>query len=219
MKLAIAQIFFLVACTDAYKHRFRRTSPSVNGKTECPCIGTSDKVEIDASSNAGFPHYNDVHYHENVGKQCGAWDKHVAATDDKPYTGDPTCTSDKASTHWCNKKWCYVDPCTCHLMAKRSSYFPTLKTTGDKLVFYSYATCLASDSYSCSSDDVTQNACPCWAANIATGGGGVCQDTATFGNNTVAKPSYCVNHNGDCKHQDLTTACTHNGETYNNKFL
>lgn len=46
-----------------------------------------------------------------------------------------------AQADWCNKKWCYVDPCNCDASdATKSDYFPGS-------LFYSYGTCGDKNTY------------------------------------------------------------------------
>ena len=60
----------------------------------------------------------------------------------------PDCAGDKPAG-WCKQEWCYVDPCECDLDVppKTSSYLPSGMVNG-KPVYFSYATCGTSDSYS-----------------------------------------------------------------------
>merc|ERR1719281_1438752 len=75
---------------------------------------------------------------------------------------------------WCVDAWCYVDPCTCKGTAKKSSYFPGLKTKAGKPVYYSYATCGSEDKFTCNSVDPTKRACPCNKDETTCGGGTNC---------------------------------------------
>jgi len=178
MKFASAvQIFAAVGCADAYYKRrnlrsFAYVNPShltaVDGDDSCPCISNiaknEDDATIDKRSDPGFPTYQAVTYPSHVGTHCKAWDKFH----------DPACKTDEVPG-WCESKWCYVDPCTCGTMAKKSSYFPNLKTTGNHPVYYSYTTCKADDAFTCTSGDVTKRACPCHQDETACGSGENCR--------------------------------------------
>jgi len=170
MKFALAvQTFAAVSTVDAYyKRRSLRSLRYANATAmmgaadaSCPCIS---QFKIDTSSDPSFPTYHEVNYPANVGTSCKAWDK----------TSDPACGGSPAPG-WCENKWCYVDPCTCGTMAKKSSYFPKLKTTSGHPVYYSYTTCKADDAFTCTSGDATKRACPCHKDEGSCGSGENCR--------------------------------------------
>ena len=137
-----------------------RTNLTAHADADCPCISGSN---IDSSGEAGYPKYKKVDYPADVGTSCEEWDSKA----------DPSCAG--KTDGWCVDAWCYVDPCTCQGTAKKSSYFPGLKTKeGGKPVYYSYATCGAEDKFTCNNDDPTKRACPCNADESACGGGTNC---------------------------------------------
>lgn len=168
---AVVSALFVGASSLKHKYALRRALPPLPegtptyGNETCPCISLE---KIDKSTHRGYPTYKKVDengvvtlkvpYPEFVGTKCELWDQ----TYDKT-----TCTGKTDKDHWCNRAWCYVDPCTCETMAKKSSYFPTLKTTDKKPVFYSYTTCTPADAetvdtFTCTSPyDPTKHACTC----------------------------------------------------------
>lgn len=115
------------------KDTWSTDAPDV-GMQGCRCIGIdgmpgSVPVMIDGT---------DVDYPAEMGGQCKAWDE----------VNHPKCKgNDKAD--WCMKKWCYVDPCSCHAAAppKTATFFADATFQGRK-VFWSYATCGETDTYS-----------------------------------------------------------------------
>jgi len=70
----------------------------------------------------------------DFGTSCKIWwDPTAACMDITQYPPDWKPLSEQAD--WCQRPWCYVDPCNCDVAdATKSDYFP-----GE--VFYSYATC------------------------------------------------------------------------------
>lgn len=176
MKFASAvQIFAAVGSADAYYKRrslrslrsFQRMNHSTTmvgaADKSCPCISAD---AIDKSSDPGFPTYHEVTYPDNVGTFCKDWDAE----------SDPACKLDPTEAPgWCADEWCYVDPCTCGTMAKKSSYFPKLLTTGNHPVYYSYTTCKSNDAFTCTSGDATKRACPCHQDETACGKGENCR--------------------------------------------
>lgn len=104
------------------------------GQQGCRCIGLDGMpgvmdVKIDGST---------VQYPAEMGGTCQAWDA----------VNHPTCMGpDKAD--WCTKKWCYVDPCACNAAAPpKSAQFLGDATFQGRNVFWSYATCGETDTYS-----------------------------------------------------------------------
>ena len=65
---------------------------------------------------------------------CSAWDESLS------YCGESACSEDLG---WCSNQWCYVDIDNCqkHILASRSSYWPSLN------LHYSYQTCGSLDSW------------------------------------------------------------------------
>jgi len=109
----------------------------VNGNAECPCVGiqqATGQVNVSIGTEV-YP------YPRDTASSCKAWDdgRH------------PSC-SGEAPASWCATQWCYVDPCNCNADAvgaspKKSTYFPDSKYQGRDL-YYSYATCDGSDTFS-----------------------------------------------------------------------
>merc|ERR1719240_1724364 len=116
------------------------------GHKDCPCVTMPEKP------GGTWPTGNKkngttVEYSADTGSNCQDWDKQH----------DDACKGDDAPS-WCADKWCWVDPCSCGIVPepKRSSYFPNARKDG-KPVYYSYATCGATDSFTA---DNHRNACP-----------------------------------------------------------
>eukprot|EP00931_Biecheleriopsis_adriatica_P028389 TRINITY_DN16929_c0_g1_i1.p1 TRINITY_DN16929_c0_g1~~TRINITY_DN16929_c0_g1_i1.p1 ORF type:complete len:332 (+),score=59.32 TRINITY_DN16929_c0_g1_i1:84-1079(+) len=106
------------------------------GDESCRCVGIgpqpgTTKVAIDGKL---------VDFPADTGSMCQAWEK----------GNHPQC-SGKSPPSWCSQAWCYVDPCKCKLATppKTSGYLPDSNFQG-KPVFFSYATCGGSDSYTAS---------------------------------------------------------------------
>jgi len=105
------------------------------GSSDCPCVGID---EVEGHTTAIVQHEKkavSLDFPADLGAHCDAWDN------DK----HPACPKND----WCKKKWCYVDPCNCKNVAdlpKPGGYMAKAKYQG-KTVYYSYATCGTSDSY------------------------------------------------------------------------
>jgi len=103
------------------------------GHEDCRCVGIAPqagnmKVDIDGKQVA-FP--------ADTGGQCKAWEQ----------ANHPECKGASAPA-WCDQQWCYVDPCKCKsgIPPKTSSYVRDSNYQG-KPVYYSYATCGGTDSW------------------------------------------------------------------------
>ena len=88
---------------------------------DCPCISRSN---TDASGEPNYPKCNNVDYPDSVGISCDKWDKDT----------DPGCAGETGG--W-SMTFGATGTHSCKTLAKKSSYFPNLKTTGGKLVCYS----------------------------------------------------------------------------------
>jgi hypothetical protein len=162
-----------------------KVDPVSWGADSCRCIGFypqdgTTKVHIDGKLEV-FP--------ADTGAVCKKWEeKH-----------HPKCKGDSPPS-WCSQAWCYVDPCSCKLATppKLSSYLPTSSYQG-KPVYYSYATCGGSDSYTgdvkdaCvnqrSSGDCAKHQKCAWTGKECLGKELVnaCSATGSHGNDAVAK--------------------------------
>lgn len=103
------------------------------GSSKCPCIGLSGvegEVEVTISDAV-------VDYPAELGGKCHAWDEKA----------HPLC-KEGSTEAWCAQKWCYVNPCDCDLpvLPKTSSYMPGATFQG-KPIYYSYATCGGTDTF------------------------------------------------------------------------
>jgi len=103
------------------------------GHEDCRCIGIAPQpgnmqVEIKGKKVA-FP--------ADTGGQCKTHEKEH----------HPECKS-ATPPDWCNQAWCYVDPCTCTIpiSPKTNTYVPEANYQG-RPVYYSYATCGGTDSW------------------------------------------------------------------------
>eukprot|EP00439_Symbiodinium_sp_Y106_P022976 s1652_g2.t2 len=104
------------------------------GKEKCRCVGydgTPGTVNVTIDKK-------ELKYPADTGATCESWDA----------KRHPDCVGDKPAD-WCKQEWCYVDPCECELDVppKTSSYLPSGMVNG-KPVYFSYATCGTSDSFS-----------------------------------------------------------------------
>jgi len=101
---------------------------AVWGKKECMCVGMDGQPGTTNITTNGV----ELAYPADVGATCKAWDagRHVE------------CTGSGAKPDWCNKKWCFVDPCKCNLKQPptSSTYIKGALFQGNPL-FYSYEAC------------------------------------------------------------------------------
>lgn len=119
---------------------FWSKQPVVNGNGQCRCIGfdqipgtmeiqwkdpTTDKKQM-------------VQYPAEMGGSCRSWDDNV----------HPMCKGAGKKPSWCDRRWCYVDPCSCDIGTppKVTMYLPWATFTG-KSLYYSYETCGSEDSF------------------------------------------------------------------------
>mmetsp|Transcript_99649 Transcript_99649/g.177392 ORF Transcript_99649/g.177392 Transcript_99649/m.177392 type:complete len:417 (-) Transcript_99649:77-1327(-) len=118
----------------------------VVGDTSCMCIG----IDGQPGSNLITINEEQFTYPADLGGKCAAWDDGY----------HPDCKGDNNDGNhpeWCQAKWCFVDPCSCSLATppKTSNYISGAKYQG-LAVYYSYAACGDSDSYT---DSESKNAC------------------------------------------------------------
>jgi hypothetical protein len=103
------------------------------GAENCRCIGIGPQPGTTKVS------IKDKHvaYPADTGATCHAWDA----------GNHPECSGGSPPS-WCSQAWCYVDPCSCTLSTppKTSNYLPSANYQG-KPIYYSYATCGGTDSY------------------------------------------------------------------------
>mmetsp|Transcript_156513 Transcript_156513/g.480154 ORF Transcript_156513/g.480154 Transcript_156513/m.480154 type:complete len:411 (+) Transcript_156513:83-1315(+) len=111
------------------------------GSDACRCIGLAEMLgyvpAFLASQENATP--EEVDFPAEVGSFCFAWDS-------KPH---PACRgAGPGRPSWCDRSWCYVDPCACDMDAAPAPgrYFPGATFQGRQL-FYSYASCGAVDEY------------------------------------------------------------------------
>eukprot|EP00931_Biecheleriopsis_adriatica_P021251 TRINITY_DN1394_c0_g1_i6.p1 TRINITY_DN1394_c0_g1~~TRINITY_DN1394_c0_g1_i6.p1 ORF type:complete len:624 (+),score=112.37 TRINITY_DN1394_c0_g1_i6:925-2796(+) len=105
------------------------------GKAECRCIGIGGQS---GSTNVTI-NKTQVAYPADTGTECKTWD----------LINHPACSGNKTEIpDWCEKRWCYVDPCSCSLDTppKISSYLPEATFSG-RTIYYSYDTCGSSDTW------------------------------------------------------------------------
>jgi len=103
------------------------------GAENCRCVGIGPQPGTTKVTIKGKL----VDFPADTGATCHAWEA----------DNHPDC-SGKSPPSWCNQAWCYVDPCSCKLATppKTSSYLPDSNYQG-KPVYYSYASCGGTDSY------------------------------------------------------------------------
>jgi len=113
------------------------------GAESCRCVGIAPqpgttKVSI-KDKKVDFP--------ADIGSTCSAWED----------GNHPECSGAQPPS-WCSQAWCYVDPCSCKLATppKTSNYAPDANYQGRPL-YYSYATCGGSDSWSSGRTDACVN--------------------------------------------------------------
>lgn len=119
------------------------------GSVGCQCIGINN---VDGTTDVKYEG-KEMTFPADAGARCETWDRFA----------NPTCTGcDHNSTvcddnPWCMQKWCYVDPCTCSLeVAPKPSLYMEHATYQGKPLYFSYATCGATDEFS--SDEHKQKA-------------------------------------------------------------
>jgi len=110
-----------------------KVNPSKWGHEDCRCVGVGPKdghMKVHIKGKL-------VDFPADTGATCNKWE------DDN----HPDCQG-KNPPDWCTQAWCYVDPCKCKLAVspKTSSYLPGSNYQG-KPVYYSYAACGGTDSY------------------------------------------------------------------------
>eukprot|EP00746_Dinoflagellata_sp_MGD_P165381 gnl/MRDRNA2_/MRDRNA2_94606_c0_seq1.p1 gnl/MRDRNA2_/MRDRNA2_94606_c0~~gnl/MRDRNA2_/MRDRNA2_94606_c0_seq1.p1 ORF type:complete len:1140 (+),score=216.23 gnl/MRDRNA2_/MRDRNA2_94606_c0_seq1:110-3529(+) len=114
------------------------------GRSNCRCIGVANLlgdlvVNVGGKTKGKFP-TEVTKYPADLGATCQAWDN----------GRHPDCKN-KVKTlrpDWCEKTWCYVDPCSCDasIPPKTSKYLPDASFQG-KPIYYSYHTCGSEDSW------------------------------------------------------------------------
>jgi hypothetical protein len=124
--------------------------PSNIGKASCKCVGINNKPGFTEASIAG----KTLLYPADTGSRCAKWDYGrypgcvANASNASDSNSSNSSNSSSALPSFCSDSWCYVDPCSCKLPTapKASGYFPNATFQG-RTLYYSYATCEASDSY------------------------------------------------------------------------
>jgi len=113
------------------------------GAENCRCVGVGPQAGTTKVAIKG----KQVDFPADVGSTCNAWEA----------DNHPDCDNEDPPA-WCSQSWCYVDPCSCNLETppKTSNYVPDANYQG-KPVYYSYATCGGSDSWSAGRKDACVN--------------------------------------------------------------
>lgn len=96
------------------------------GLKSCSCIGIDGQPGHTVQTIEG----KEYNYPASVGAVCDAWDKGL----------HPDCVGD-APPAWCQKKWCYIDPCSCDQDSWRAKELLPGASYQGKPLFYSYAAC------------------------------------------------------------------------------
>jgi len=144
------------------------------GHSVCPCIGFDDTMgETTALLSDGGSLAN-VSYPADLGGSCEAWD-----LGHHPECGGST------SPDWCRQRWCYVDPRHCGLpdVPKENTYQPMV-TFQMMPLYYSYATCDATDSWSKVQPEIGMVECRCIGFHGSPG-----TTMATIGSQAVEYPA------------------------------
>jgi len=121
------------------KDVFEKVQPKI-GHASCQCVGFSNVPwtnDISWTNKSGQTWT--MQYPGDMGGTCQAWDEDV----------HPLCkNAGPGRPDWCDKKWCFVDPCECDLPTppKVTMVLPWATFTG-KSLYYSYETCGNADSY------------------------------------------------------------------------
>lgn len=105
------------------------TAEPATGSYGCRCVGFDNqagnmKFQLGAGKTALYP--------AEAGGSCAAWD----------LDNNPACAVKGKKPDWCEKKWCFVDPCSCKTAVppQLSAYLPTASMQG-KAIYFSYETC------------------------------------------------------------------------------
>merc|ERR1719446_1015832 len=112
--------------------------PATYGDAKCRCIGIDN---IDGETVVQIGDGKTLSMDADVGARCDKWEdgKHPSCLDG--------ATPGKGND-WCAQPWCYVDPCDCDIpvLPKTSAYLPDGTYQGLP-IYYSYATCGGTDSW------------------------------------------------------------------------
>eukprot|EP00933_Yihiella_yeosuensis_P080052 TRINITY_DN93458_c0_g1_i1.p1 TRINITY_DN93458_c0_g1~~TRINITY_DN93458_c0_g1_i1.p1 ORF type:complete len:367 (-),score=97.61 TRINITY_DN93458_c0_g1_i1:88-1188(-) len=118
-----------------------------SGKNNCRCIGFDNLAgSFRFNLGTGGTVTKMATYPGETGGTCAAWDAE----------NNPDCAVKGPNRPaWCDKKWCFVDPCDCDLdeIPKISAYMYTSKM-GGKNVYYSYESCGEVDVFTASMNKV-----------------------------------------------------------------
>lgn len=122
------------------------------GDSRCPCIGFDN---INGETTVFLDDFGEVAYPADLGARCEQWDNGM----------HPGCKEGKSpgfGNDWCAQPWCYVDACNCDIpiLPKLSAYVPDARYRG-KPVYYSYATCGATDTWAKVTPEVGSPGCRC----------------------------------------------------------
>jgi len=137
------------------------------GASGCPCVtigGDLGNLNVTIGSST-------LLYPADLGGSCETWDEGL----------HPDCKG-SSPPDWCTQAWCYVDPTSCDGLSvppKTSSYQQKATFRGMTL-YYSYATCGASDSFTATEhtsacvNQVTEGDCTAQPKCAWTGSPGKC---------------------------------------------
>jgi hypothetical protein len=154
------------------------------GDAKCPCVGFANvegkrMVRLDENTTTAYP--------ADFGSSCHAWD------DGRNFLGCMEGQSPGQGKGWCAQKWCYVDPCQCDIatLPKTSPYLPG-STFQDRPIYYSYATCGGTDTYTAT----RKEAC----VNLES-------EEDCIDLKTEAGLTKCAWHEGKCMGKELVGVC------------
>lgn len=100
-----------------------RGGPPPGGSKSCPCVGVVGQVGTYDIPNRGT-------VSSDWGGECFAWDRRYSKE----------CKTDGPKPAYCDKAWCFVNPCTCNLAVQDSEMSDDIKYRG-KQMSLSYQTC------------------------------------------------------------------------------
>jgi len=110
------------------------------GMENCPCVAVSIGVREQSGIALVIAGKNVTYPDDLVSGTCQAWDADL-------YPGECDGTKDPAPD-WCNKRWCFVDPCSCNQTTVMSSHFGPEVLKGSNPLQFSYTTCGETDTFS-----------------------------------------------------------------------
>eukprot|EP00929_Paragymnodinium_shiwhaense_P079778 TRINITY_DN4158_c0_g1_i2.p1 TRINITY_DN4158_c0_g1~~TRINITY_DN4158_c0_g1_i2.p1 ORF type:complete len:870 (-),score=240.69 TRINITY_DN4158_c0_g1_i2:2-2611(-) len=118
------------------KEVVKKGANATTGLKTCECVGISG---MNGSAFVTISGGDVISYPAGVGSQCYAWDENF----------HPACADSANAPDWCHQAWCFVDPCECGGVTTPPtvSMYEPLATYQGRSVYFSYATCGATNSW------------------------------------------------------------------------